>query len=54
MQYLMTVSNLVLTVKTIYFVRKSSAVILTLVTVQLEKIAMRNQIEMKKVLSSNL
>ena len=43
MQYLMTVSSLVRTVETIYFVRKSSAIILTLVAVQLEKIAMRNQ-----------
>ena len=43
MEYLMTVSSLVRTVETIYFVRKSSAIILTLFAVQLEKIAMRNQ-----------
>jgi len=45
MQYLMIVSSLVRTVETIYFVRKSSAIILTLVAVRLEKIAMRNQIK---------
>ena len=44
----MTMSSLVRTVETIYFVRKSSAIILTLVAVQLEKIAMRNQLRDEK------
>jgi hypothetical protein len=44
----MTVSSLVRTVETIYFVRKYSAIILTLVAVQLEKIAMRNQTKRRK------
>lgn len=48
MQYLMTVSSLVRTVETIYSVRKSSAIILTLVAVQLEKIAIETKLRDEK------
>jgi len=37
MQYLMTVSSLVRTVETIYFVRKSCVLVVTLFAVQLQR-----------------